>query len=1291
MPIKNIRLIQKQDEVYDSATQAKQNDQYIQALANLGQRTGTKGDSVTLETLSFNDLLDTKYDASSYVGVLTYEIDENTNLPICKYGVMYKEDFVNGDDKLASVTKTSDILSLHALDNAVATDILVNNCEVITKDSLFKLDDNKFAMVLFEKVVNSNSEQYDKEIQYNIFDTSDNTLDFGIRVWHVQSDNSNDNQFAMFTIKKSDEANKYLMDAWLLTLDNSKQSAKLAFEDYLSTNSGNNAKYTMFDLLENIDISDYTSVIDDSSNTIFAYFKSNGEQIGTSIDIEYDGVEQNGFTLVDQDAFKYYDNIIDKYGISILDRISYLSTDVSVMYPRLLEYYSQNVFFKDKKSLMFQMLTKIYESILENEHSDEGTLADILSQTADALTLYIPLSYNLKYYSSSSNALKAYSTTEIYITFINELTTTLVDHIFSDDFNVLVAKYDDAEKIAAYNLDIEYSDTYDDIITSFNLAKVFTLPYIDKTTGNWKINDITTSFKSYMFSNSPQVIMIIYYYMDNDENVQHIILNNIPSDIADVIDIDDDLWQSRTCVFSSNILTGNSTSSNDSSDIIAYCEIPQVSDIYESYFENSVLFTLFDKSVLSGSTDIQSYISNFNSLKLCALWKFNINTNTFDYVKESDLGVSSSKYAFDVSEIFNMRASSIRSMYETNNVFDAIVIRNQDVDNEKQYLSSKSPNFVVYNPSTDIYKSSIETANDIAIDTDIDNNLVLSIKSSDNLTTSGDKFSSLDDLAKKNTSMFLELDGDANSTTNTLYTIEYDTSNISSDTANELADANVESFTSISDFGAMSYILATYQSLDNFIQSNSSSSTNSTDNTLTISFDEYLANYDAPLVDLKEVMLGNTNMVNRVSILSFDKDGNIYNSFIGSPIYADTSLLDDSIDDKVFMQSMWRGGFGNDTSSIYPQQVLQLSSSTVNINLGHETMLQPNDIDKFNRQQMLDVKFDNILVESSNFAQRIKYFDNSQFIGSLNDTRMVTSGSNKAKYVSNNISKNDYTNILLDNGTPGIGALTVLSKCVMPLGVVKPISSSTSSFVKLFKLIYASQLDDKEYGFDLLSSWDAELSTDSSSNLLELWNDENIGNINYAEVSNCYKDLINDLYAKDNGNVFENATEFDFTNNDMVDISSFFIQVANPNTGETDGEDVKVEHHDSIYDILQYIHEDIYIFRLSDYLWRVYGLDMTNYESWPVDEDPGLDSRIIKLSLSGTKQKYAYFIIFFKSELDIKEVPIAIQSNTDNPKYKIAKCKHDITLVKREAYGASSQYWISIFLDLDNNYVISEK
>lgn len=100
----------------------------------------------------------------------------------------------------------------------------------------------------------------------------------------------------------------------------------------------------------------------------------------------------------------------------------------------------------------------------------------------------------------------------------------------------------------------------------------------------------------------------------------------------------------------------------------------------------------------------------------------------------------------------------------------------------------------------------------------------------------------------------------------------------------------------------------------------------------TENYNEYIPNTDtAPSVDLAETPLRNVNIYNRLNIISLDKSGVVYNSYIGT---------------------VW-----DDSGASTGKNILHIGSSESNINIGRNTLTDLEGANSFERQWTLSLDF----------------------------------------------------------------------------------------------------------------------------------------------------------------------------------------------------------------------------------------------------------------------------------------------------------------------------------------------
>ena len=123
-----------------------------------------------------------------------------------------------------------------------------------------------------------------------------------------------------------------------------------------------------------------------------------------------------------------------------------------------------------------------------------------------------------------------------------------------------------------------------------------------------------------------------------------------------------------------------------------------------------------------------------------------------------------------------------------------------------------------------------------------------------------------------------------------------------------------------------------YLKFDSTINSVTNKLYSKTTNNIIEFYNDWVPNYNIPLFDLSEVLIKDSNVLNRQNILTFDSEGNIYYSYIGSSF--DTNYQD--------------------------KDVLHIGSSEININLGNDTMLSTTDVNKFKKQNNISIDFNTI-------------------------------------------------------------------------------------------------------------------------------------------------------------------------------------------------------------------------------------------------------------------------------------------------------------------------------------------
>ena len=1053
MAIKNIQTLQSNHNIFEQDAK----EQYIQALANAGQRIGVKGDSITLDQFNFMDILKEKsnystIDPETHLGKLVYSLD-STGIPQCTFSVLAKNDFINGKfDKVFDQYNINykDIFNVYNSDT-FSFDIQLNNYEFIKENSMFKLDKNYFTNILFAKIIGSDEDsvdddiaKYNLELHYDKYNTETNKLTDAIRIFHL---NDYDNpEFAMLHYKWVG-GNVYDLTAWHLVIPKTHPLEKQTFENYLCNNEdANRSKYDIFSLIESLDISDIDNILNKDSkiDTIFSYFLKNGTKINTSthIYIEFDSTLSTGYSFMkcideenqiyesidESDAqidelFSSYEQLVDKFDVSIKDRIYYMSNDIALLYPRLLEKYCNDIFFANISSLAKQIFCRLYENILLeysnhidiSDTSDFTSVYNALNDSDYNIVMYVPLSYNLKYYCNAQNHNQIYNSNNIYVSFVNNLHGMISSRLekLVESSQTIIVDYNDVDKTSVYQFAFDYNDDLNSTslsIKSLSLDKLYTLPYIDKSSSCWVINDTITNFKTIADNVSPQTILITYNTITNDE-CKYAILNGLSKDVAEVFNTSNNTneiirWLERSCQFSSNILIGSTNdeiksaiedmtiaaTKDNITQITARCLVPhiRIDSNLVSTFENTILFTIFDLSTFINSIPdkFKSGIAKtniYNTYIFSTIWKLdkdNVITDenkvkyyAFDYIREIKNDLTSdqkSNFAFDASIFFNNNIAAVRQSLSNLNFFDSVVFYNGEViEQYKDNYTSNKQLLTIYNPSSSKYDELIKKINNVP-DTEkakfVNNNYILSIKTNliDYNSVCTRLFDSSTNENNISSAKFLNLDTHSWQLFDRYYKYTYQTiSNVIIPTDEPSNDGNSNGSSSQSGTtNSQSYEKVIPISNTNTWKSNTVIANESIEY-----YDDKVFSSNVPLLDLKEILLFNTTSLNRFNIIYPDIH-TIYNAFLGFPI-------NDKLN-KIYIYDR-----ENDSQYVAKNNIVELAASETNINIGNENLLSNDDKNKFSKPSTLHIKYDNVIIESDNIINKTKKYTDILCAGGL--------------------------------------------------------------------------------------------------------------------------------------------------------------------------------------------------------------------------------------------------------------------------------------------------------------------
>lgn len=438
----------------------------VQALANLGQRAGLKGDGMLYKKFYFSDLFDTfnknEFTSNDYIGVIK-TTDNNSNFI---FGVVKKSDITPDsikDEKL-NILDGITLNPNNEIINSLNFDFSSTNVTSILPGSIFKSDYNGeyLSMMLFEQTADGSI-----EVQFNKFRLSDNILERAYKIIKLNSQQRDNeiNYFIYDATRTLTNDNQYNLKTYLY------QSSDINFNNLFNTQTYKNVISSNIDTY-NLEQSPIFSIIKDYSSLDYIVTNESGtfQVNGTS---EY------------IDLNKYINN--------------YLTQDVNVYFEKLFTYYSHNYFSKDLSTLTQHIMLNLFNKIYEDS-----------SASKKSNLLYVPLDYAINVVVNSNNQMKYYYSNDIFVTFTNLSkynSNALLEYFNNSTKNTLIFN-DIEENISIYNFNINYNVIYSDLVDSLTIIKKYSLPTISSK-NTWIINGKETNISAVgENAGNPNIIII---------------------------------------------------------------------------------------------------------------------------------------------------------------------------------------------------------------------------------------------------------------------------------------------------------------------------------------------------------------------------------------------------------------------------------------------------------------------------------------------------------------------------------------------------------------------------------------------------------------------------------------------------------------------------------------------------------------------------------------------------------------------------------------------------------------
>lgn len=229
------------------------------------------------------------------------------------------------------------------------------------------------------------------------------------------------------------------------------------------------------------------------------------------------------------------DNISDKEFIE--NKLQYFNDDLVNLFPRIQEIFNDIIYndtdgTKLKRKIFAELVTQLYKQ--EN----------IEDNLQDSFIVYLPCDYELVYNCNSNNSTIIYNTVQnINVQFVNDYIsndniTNIYDYIYSisnnrENDNIIISS-GSVIKTAQYFLTITYLE--DNIINNINWNLSFIMPYIDSN-GYWVINGVVTDINAEGIAESiSNLIIMSSISNEGDYEILHAsdknLLNNIGFELS---------------------------------------------------------------------------------------------------------------------------------------------------------------------------------------------------------------------------------------------------------------------------------------------------------------------------------------------------------------------------------------------------------------------------------------------------------------------------------------------------------------------------------------------------------------------------------------------------------------------------------------------------------------------------------------------------------------------------------------------------------------------------------------
>ena len=505
----------------------------------------------------------------------------------------------------------------------------------------------------------------------------------------------------------------------------------------------------------------------------------------------------------------------------------------------------------------------------------------IIENSTLATEMYVPLDYKINYACNTGNEWQIYyNTQDIIVKYMpNEFTPDFVKE--NSETSSILCYTDKEERATLYNFSVDYDPENSATVYGINVFKHYTLPYVNAD-GYWVLNDVDSQiYAKGMDAGNPNIIIV-----ESHEDTYTVVSGANKQDILAQID-----WERKQAyVQPLEKVNINDLKVETQFDwfkvnfwVPSIQNIPtQKVDEWLRLLQNSLIINIADLSCIDYTGNVnytaQDVVERYGRYGvITTMWVLNDGKTDYDYLRRQD----NAKCAADFNYITNM-----------NNLINWAIYNYEPKHPDKYhftYLTFDASYVTLKNNTSEtrsyIYPNISNKESKLYNALDYNNDFNFIVKYND--LVEGGEDNNITNIQQSATKRY------------------YDTSyNAGASTIANVVTNSLYSYT----IGKSKYL-----------------------------YEEYIPNYNVPGVDLGEVLTRNETLLNRLNILSFDKYGTAYYSYIG-------------------------------TSYDLNKNKFVVGTSTTNINMGSETLIDTNEKGTFIKQSEFDINFDNTFVAGNAYV-----------------------------------------------------------------------------------------------------------------------------------------------------------------------------------------------------------------------------------------------------------------------------------------------------------------------------------